>query len=77
MSLFIYIYIYIYIYIPVTLLVYFRNTHRKIFLRVSPRCPLLITMPVIHIFSSTIMTNLKKLIGIKSRNTKQCPARRH
>ena len=29
--------------------------------------------PVVHIFSLTIMTYLKKLIGIKSLNTKQCP----
>ena len=28
-----------------------------------------------HIFSLAIMTYLKMLIGIKSLNTKQCPAR--
>ena len=28
-----------------------------------------------HIFSLTIMTYLEMLIGIKSLNTKQCPAR--
>ena len=45
---YIYIYVkYIYIYIPVrTLLVYFRNRHLKIFLYVSPQCPLLITDPI-------------------------------
>ena len=32
-------------------------------------------MPAVHIFSLTIMTYLKILIGIKSPNTKQCPAR--
>ena len=32
-------------------------------------------LPVTRIFSFTIMTYLKKLIGIKSLNTKQCPAR--
>ena len=32
-------------------------------------------LPVVHIFSLTIMTYLKMLIGIKSLNTKQCPAR--
>ena len=32
-------------------------------------------LPVVHIFSLTIMTYLKKLIGIKSPNTKQCRAR--
>ena len=47
-----YIYIYIYIYIPVrTLLVCFRNRHLKIFLRVSPRCPLLIKD---HIFGKKV-----------------------
>ena len=30
---------------------------------------------VVHIFTLTIMTYLKMLIGIKSLNTKQCPAR--
>ena len=29
----------------------------------------------VHIFSLTIMTYLKMLIGIKSLNTKECPAR--
>ena len=32
-------------------------------------------LPVVHIFSLTIMTYLKKLIGIKSLNLKQCPTR--
>ena len=32
-------------------------------------------LPVVHIFSLVIMTYLKMLIGIKSLNTKQCPAR--
>ena len=32
-------------------------------------------LPVVHIFSLTTMTYLKILIGIKSLNTKQCPAR--
>ena len=31
-------------------------------------------LPVVRIFSFTIMTYLKKLIGIKFLNTKQCPA---
>ena len=31
-------------------------------------------LPAAYIFSNTIMTNLKKLIGNKSLNTKQCPA---
>ena len=31
-------------------------------------------LPVVRIFSFTIMTYLKKLIGIKSLNTKQCPS---
>ena len=31
-------------------------------------------MPVVHIFSLTIMTYLKMLIGIESLNTKQFPA---
>ena len=31
-------------------------------------------LPVAYIFSNTIMTNLKKLIGNKSLNTKQYPA---
>ena len=31
-------------------------------------------LPVVRIFSFTIMTYLKKSIGIKSLNTKQCPA---
>ena len=36
------IYIYIYLYISVrTLLVYFRKRHLKIFLRISPLCPIL------------------------------------
>ena len=30
---------------------------------------------MLHIFGLTIMTYLKMLIGIKSHNTKQCPAR--
>ena len=32
-------------------------------------------LPVTRIFSFTIMTYLKKLIGIKFLNTKECPAR--
>ena len=32
-------------------------------------------LSVVHIFSLTSMTYLKMLIGIKSLNTKQCPAR--
>ena len=32
-------------------------------------------LPVALIFSLTIMNNLKKFIGIKSLNTKQCAAR--
>ena len=32
-------------------------------------------LPVVHIFSLTIMTYLKMVIGIKSLNTKQYPAR--
>ena len=32
-------------------------------------------LPVVYIFSLTIMTYLKMLIGIKSHNTKQCSAR--
>ena len=32
-------------------------------------------LPVVHIFTITIMSSLKILIGIKSSNTKQCPAR--
>ena len=55
-----YIYIYTYINVPVTLLVYFKNTHRKIFLRVSPRCPLLITD---HIFGIS-----RKVISKVSRH---------
>ena len=47
-----YIYIYLYIYIPVrTLLVYFRNRHLKIFLLISPWCPLLIAD---HIFGKKV-----------------------
>ena len=38
-----YIYIYIYMYPVRTLLVYFRNRHLKIYLDVSPLCPLLNT----------------------------------
>ena len=32
-------------------------------------------LPAVYIFSNTIMTNLKELIGSKSLYTKQCPAR--
>ena len=32
-------------------------------------------LPVVHIFTITIMSSLKILIGIKSSNTKQCTAR--
>ena len=32
------------------------------------------SFPVVYIFKFTITTYLKKLIGIKSRSTKQCPA---
>ena len=46
------IYIYIYVYIPVrTLLIYFRNRHLNTFLRVSTRCPILITD---HIFGKKV-----------------------
>ena len=31
-------------------------------------------LPAAYIFSNTIMTNLKKLIGNERLNTKQCPA---
>ena len=58
------IYIYVCIYIPIRkLLVYIRNRH------------LYHILPVVHIFSLTMMTYLKILIWIKSLNTKQCPAR--
>ena len=52
MYIYIYIYIYIYTHISVrTLLVYFRNRHIKIFLHVSPPCPLLNTD---HIFEKKV-----------------------
>ena len=55
----IYIYIYIYIYIPIQTLLVYFRNRHLSF----------------HIFSLTIMTYLKMLIGIKSLNTKQYPAR--
>ena len=50
-----------YIYIYVYIYIYIDTNFTKI-------------LPVLHIFSTTIITHLKKLIGIKSPNTKQCPA---
>ena len=37
--------------------------------------PVQTSLPVVHIFSLTIMTYLKMLIGIKSLNAKQFSAR--
>ena len=49
-----YVHIYIYVYIPVpvrTLLAYLKNRLLKIFLHVSPRCPLFVTD---HIFGKRV-----------------------
>ena len=60
-----YIYIYIYIYI-------FLFGHCWSILRTDISTQIL---PVVHIFSLTIVTYLKMLIVIKSLNTKQCLTR--
>ena len=52
--------IYIYIYIPVRpLLVYFRNRHLKIYLHVSPPCPLLNTDHIVEKQVSPIVFRYK------------------
>ena len=48
---------------------YWKKVSPTAFRKILPKILL-----VVYIFSNTIMTNLKKLIGNKSLNTKQCPA---
>ena len=63
-----YIYIYIYIYIIYTFL--FGRCYSISGTDISTKI-----LPTVHIFSLTIMTYLKMLIGIKPLNTKQCQSR--
>ena len=46
-----------------------KNVSVIAFIQILPKI-----LPAAYIFSYTIMTNLKNLIGNKSLNTKQCPA---
>ena len=59
---------------PITLLIADHILGKKVSLIVFKTQILPKSLPVMRILSFTILTYLKKLIGIKSLNTKQCPA---
>ena len=59
---------------PIPLLIADHMLGKKVSLIVFKTQILPKILPVMCILSFTIMTYLKKLIGIKSLNTKQCPA---
>ena len=69
----IYIYIHIYIYIYIIYILYIPV--QTLLVSMSGEEISTKILPVVHIFSLTIMTYLKMLIGIKSLNTKQFSAR--